>query len=351
VSNRQTSASNHPERAGAVAVLLTTPLPPPAVAELREVDPRLQIFELSQAETAIFARPSSLDNAPAGSTEASLLGMLARAEVLVTFPQSPLDLGTHVPQVRWIQLLTAGADELPDRSLVERVPVTTLREVRARPVAEYAMLLVLTFAKRLRESIDLQRRHSWRRLDLVELHGKTLGVVGLGSIGREVSRLGRAFGMTVVATRRRAVAADGEIADEVLPADRILDLLRRSDFVVLTAPSTRETFHLIGREELRAMRRSAVLINVARGALVDEDALLEALQTKQLAGAGLDVFEQEPLPASSPFYRLPNVLVTSHNAGMTDRFLEGALPILVENLRRFLAGEPLHNQVDPMRGY
>jgi phosphoglycerate dehydrogenase-like enzyme len=282
---------------------------------------------------------------------ASLARALALADVLITFPQSPIDLGSHTLRLRWIQLLTAGADEIPDRSLLERVPVTTVREVRAHPVAEYAMLLVLTFAKRLRESIELQRLQEWRRLDLAELRGKTLGVVGLGSIGAEVGRLGKAFGMTVIATRRSPVAADAAVADEVLPAGRLPELLRRSDYVVLTAPSTPETFHMIGREELQIMRRAAVLINVARGALVDEAALLDALRAGTLAGAALDVFEQEPLPASSPLYGLPNVLVTSHNAGMTDQFLEGALPILLENLRRFLAGEPLHNQVDPARGY
>lgn len=333
-------------------VLVTADLPARALAGLSAVDPRLHVVQLTRREREFFAQGNPLASGVPDRLRGSVARRLARAEVLITFPQAPADLSSSVPRLRWLQLLTAGADELPDRELIKRVPVTTVREVRARPVAEYAMLLVLAFAKRLHHSIALQGRGQWSRLeDLQELSGKTIGIIGLGAIGSEIAKMAKAFGMRVLASRRSVREGDSALADELLTPGRLPDLLRASDYVVLAAPSTRETYHLIGKAELQMMRRNAVLINVARGALVDEQALIEALRRREIAGAGLDVFEHEPLPSNSRLYELDNVIISAHSAGMTDRFLEAALPILTDNLQRFLAGQPLRNRVDPGRDY
>ena len=335
-----------------VRVLLAGFLPPATVSALSEVDPRIEVVQFTGDDYGFYEGRPRLGGARQSPEQRRIAGLLRSVDVLFTYPQAPIDLSDHVPRLRWLQLLTAGGDELPGyRTLLTRVPVTTIREARARPVAEYAIMLLLAFAKRLDGSLVLQRRREWDRLSGIELRGRTLGIVGLGSIGSETARLARAFGMRVIATRRTASVANAEDADELLAPHLLPDLLRRSDFVVLTAPSTPETQHLIGEAQLRLMQPHAVLINLARGALVDEAALVRALTEGWIAGAGLDVFEEEPLSPASPLYELDNVLLSCHSAGTTDQFAERVLPILCDNLRRFLAGRPLRNQIDPVQGY
>lgn len=322
------------------------------VTALQAVDPRVEVLQLSQEEVAFFESRRPLHSTQPTPTQQRLAALLGRADVLITFPQVPADLAEHLPTLRWLQLLTAGADELPDyEAWLRRVPVTTVREVRARPVAEYAIMLLLAFAKRLDGSIALRRRRQWDRLQGIELRGHSLGIVGLGSIGLETAKLAKCFGMRVLASRRSDTEAPAGTVDTLVPAERLHDLLSASDFVVLTAPSTAATYHLIGEAELRAMQPHAVLINVARGALVDEAALVRALREGWIAGAGLDVFEEEPLDPESPLYTLDNVLISCHSAGTTDQFGERVLPILADNVARFLSGRPLRNRIDPIQGY
>lgn len=346
------SSSSPLTRPDAVRLVLAGDLPPAAASSLREVDPRIELVQLDAGDYALYASRVRLAGLSPDAPRTRLAALLRSTDVLFTYPQTPLDLLEHTPRLRWLQLLTAGADELPGyRALMHRVPITTIREVRARPVAEYAMMLLLAFAKRLDASLVLKRTRAWDRLSGIELRGRTVGIVGLGSIGAETAHMARAFGMRVIATRRTPSAVLPGDVDELLPPDRLPELLRRSDFVVLTAPSTTETQHLIGEAELRLMPSHAVLINVARGALVDQPVLITALQEGWIAGAGLDVFEEEPLEPSSPLYELDNVLLSCHSAGTTDQFAARVVPILCDNLRRFLAGEPLRNQIDPIRGY
>lgn len=351
MNDQQTPASARADEETRLRVLIAGELPPAAASAIATLDPRLDVTELTAAERAIYASKTRLNVPKPDALHRSIREQLRTTDVLITFPQTPIDLSDHLPRLRWLQLLTAGVDELPDQKLLQRVPVTTIREVRARPVAEYALMLVLAFAKSLPGSLVLKRERGWNRLGAMELRGRTLGIVGLGAIGTETARLAKAFGMRIIALRRTTIGEIPEYVDTLLPSERLPELLQQSDFVVLTAPATQATRGMIGAAELRAMPPHAVLINVARGSLVDEQALIRALQKGWIAGAGLDVFEEEPLDPRSPLYEMDNVLISCHSAGQTDQFAERVLPILLENLRHFLANAPLRNRVDPSRGY
>ncbi len=208
---------------------------------------------------------------------------------------------------------------------------------------------MLAVVKRLPEFFAQQGERRWHKLGLRELRGLTVGIIGLGDIGGEIARLCRAFGMRVLGLRRHP--RPYEHADEVLGPDRLHDLLAHSDFVVITCPLTEETRGLIGRAELAAMNPDAWLINVARGAIVDEEALLEALRERKIGGACLDVFTEEPLPEDSPFWDLPNVIITPHNSWSSPHIQEREVDLFLDNLRRYVAGEPLLNVVDKQVGY
>jgi phosphoglycerate dehydrogenase-like enzyme len=184
------------------------------------------------------------------------------------------------------------------------------------------------------------------------LRSKTVGIVGLGHIGREVARLAKAFGMRVVATRRSARQSQrARYVDRLFAPDQLLQLLSESDFVVLTLPLTKETHKIIGEAELRSMKPTAYLINVARGQVVDEEALARVLEEHRIAGAGLDVFTREPLPADSRLWKLPNVIISPHIAGYMENYSEQATAVFCENLRRYLGGKRLINVVGKERGY
>jgi phosphoglycerate dehydrogenase-like enzyme len=211
---------------------------------------------------------------------------------------------------------------------------------------------MLMFAKGAPGFLRAQARHEWLRYMPKELLGATVGIVGMGHIGEEVARLAKAFGCRIVATRRSVQAATRDaLADELLPASELHRLLEVSDYVVLAVPLTPETHGMIGGAELRAMKPDAVLVNIARGAVVDEPALVEALRERLIAGAALDVFEREPLPEDSPLWELDNVIISPHISGGTEIYNQRAVDIFADNLRRYLAGEPLRNVVDPARGY
>jgi phosphoglycerate dehydrogenase-like enzyme len=196
-----------------------------------------------------------------------------------------------------------------------------------------------------------QRAHRWARFAGYDARGRTLGVVGLGAVGREVARLASAAGMRVVATRRSPDAAPVPGVARVYPPGELRRLLAESDDVALTVPGTPETAGLLGEAELRAMRPGAVLVNVARGSVVDEPALIRALRDGHLGGAALDVFATEPLPADSPLWDLPSVLVTPHSMSTSRGENDLVLDVFCDNLRRYLAGQPLHHVYDRARGY
>ena len=268
------------------------------------------------------------------------------------------------PNLLWVHSATTGVERALTPAARERgVVITNARGVFSRPIAEYVLMMILAVSRKLPQLLELQRERTWQPLEGAELRDVTVGIVGLGSIGRAVGSLASAFGCRVIATRRRTeagsspAAADpdgpaGELKlDRLLTPDRLHELLGESDFVVLAAPLTPETEGMIDASALAAMKPGSWLINVARGRLVDERALIRALQDGPMGGAVLDTFVDEPLQSESPFYDLPNVIVTPHTSWSSGRVLDRSVELFCDNLRRYAAGEPLLNVVDPTAGY
>ena len=276
----------------------------------------------------------------------------------------------RAPHLAWVHSATSGVERALTPASRERgLVVTNARGVFSRPIAEYVLMMILAVSRRLPQLLELQRERTWQPLEGAELRDVTVGIVGLGSIGRAVGALATAFGCRVVAIRRRpsgddAGRATGQEADDgdersygdvmfdrVGGPDTLPELLGESDFIVLAAPLTPETEEMINAETLAMIKPGAWLINVARGRLIDERALLRALRDGPLGGAVLDTFRDEPLPPMSSFYDLPNVIVTPHTAWSSGRVLDRSVELFCDNLRRFAKGEPLLNVVDPAAGY
>lgn len=264
-------------------------------------------------------------------------------------------------RLRWVHSGAAGVASLLHPELRERgITLTNSAGIHGPPMAETVLGMMLYFARGIDHAVAAQREATWHTADFErggsvrELAGATLGIIGYGGVGREIARRAGALGMRVLAVRRRAVP-DGSAAGagvELLAGDDALDrLLAAADLVVLALPSTTTTRGLLDARRIARMKPGAVLINVARGDVVDEAALLDALRRGALRGAALDVFATEPLPPDSPLWRLPNVLVMPHVSATTDRFWERQAALIVENLRRYEAGEPLRNTVDLDAGY
>jgi phosphoglycerate dehydrogenase-like enzyme len=271
----------------------------------------------------------------------------------------------RAPHLSWVHSATSGVERALTPAARERgVVVTNARGVFSRPIAEYVVMMILAVSRRLPQLLELQRERTWQPLEGAELRDVTVGIVGLGSIGRAVGALATAFGCRVVAVRRSAGSgADAMSSDEAEPSvsdlmlDRVggpetlPDLLAESDFIVLAAPLTPATEEMMNAETLAMVKPGSWLINVARGKLIDERALIRALQDGPLGGAVLDTFRDEPLPPMSSFYDLPNVIVTPHTAWSSGRVLDRSVELFCDNLRRFASGEPLLNVVDPNAGY
>jgi phosphoglycerate dehydrogenase-like enzyme len=257
------------------------------------------------------------------------------------------------PRVRWVHSRAAGLDRLLFPELIESPAILTNgRGVFSAPLAEFAIGAALFFAKDFRRMVRSQAAGAWDQFDIAQIEGRTIGIVGYGDIGRTVAEKARAMGMRVLALRCRPELSAGDpLVDEALPPARLHDLLSRSDYVVVAAPLTAETEGMIGDAELAAMRQAAVLMNVGRGPVVDEAALVRALERGSIRGAALDVFDREPLPEGHPFYRLDNVLLSPHCADHTPDWLARAMRCFLDNFARFRKGEPLRNVVDKRRGY
>ncbi len=278
----------------------------------------------------------------------------------------------RAPDLAWVHSATSGVERALTPAALERgVVVTNARGVFSRPIAEYVLMMILAVSRRLPQLLELQRERTWQPLEGAELRDVTVGIVGLGSIGRAVGALATAFGCRVVAVRRRPDGGAGTGAagsgltgsddedrslgeamlDRVGGPETLPELLAESDFIVLAAPLTPETQDMINAETLAMVKPGAWLINVARGRLIDERALLRALRDGPLGGAVLDTFRDEPLPPQSMFYDLDNVILTPHTAWSSGRVLDRSVELFCDNLRRFAAGEPLLNVVDPDAGY
>ena len=291
----------------------------------------------------------------------------ASVEVLYTMRHFPGP--EQAPHLRWIQLHNAGVNHMLDEPIMqaEDVEITTASGIHATPIAEYCVAMMLNFAFHLPAYRQLQTRSQWpqEKLPNQPLRGQTLGIVGYGSIGRELARLADSLGMIVVASKRdlrqmtmreKYIEAglgddDAEVPTRLYPAEALASMVAVCDYVVLSLPLTDDTRHIINEEIFEAMKKSAVLINVARGAVVDEAALVSALAAEKIAGAALDVFEEEPLPETSPLWEMENVIITPHISGDTARYHEKAAALFAENLSRYINNEPLLNKYERERGY
>jgi len=319
------------------------------LSEVRELSPRLQIER----------------HFPDVSPD-----VMARTEVLYTtgyFPEPE-----QAPKLRWIQLHTAGLNHVIDHAIVqaEDIMVTSTSGIHASNMAQYCLMTMLMFNYKMRLAFDLQSRAEWPAeahgiFSPIDMDSMTVGIVGYGSIGRELARICSAIGMTVLATKRDINRTEelnafampglgdptGDIPDRIYPAETIRSMAKDCDFLVVTVPHTEETEHLLDDDVFTAMKNSAVLVSVSRGAVVDEKALITALSSGVIAGAALDVFEEEPLPSASPLWNLDNVIITPHLSGFTRDYHKKAAQVFKENLRRYLANDTLLNQLDRAKGY
>ena len=296
--------------------------------------------------------------------------VIAKTEVLYTtgfFPEPE-----QAPKLRWIQMNTSGMNQALQHRIVqaEDITVTSSSGIHATNMAHYCLMMMLMFNYKMRMALSLQAEADWpdNAADLfspVDMNLQTVGIVGYGSIGRELARLCAGMGMTVLASKQDLGATaevnafalpgvgdpTGEIPDRFYPAATIASMARDCDYLVVTVPLTGQTGHLVNEEILIAMKETAVLVNVSRGPVVDEKALITALSSGQIAGAALDVFEEEPLPTSSPLWILDNVIITPHVSGFTRNVHDKAALVFKENLRRYLDNRPLLNQLDRGKGY
>jgi phosphoglycerate dehydrogenase-like enzyme len=335
-----------------VDVLITTQFSDPQINRIREVSPRLR-----------------LTVTPARKPEDVPADVWARTEVLYT--DRILPAPGQAPKLRWVQFHYAGIDGMTESPIVQDPDViaTTLSGASAVQMGEYALMMLLALGHRMPDLIASQAKADWprdrfERFNPRELHGSTVGIVGYGSIGRQIARLLQPFGAAVLAAKRDVLHPEdtgytqegigdpgGDLFQRLYPIQALCSMLKECDFVVITLPLSAATRGLIGSEAFQAMKPGAYLVNFSRGGVVDYTALFAALQEKRLAGAALDVFPEEPLPAGSPFWKLPNVLITPHISGISPNYNERAVNLFVENLNRFLVGLPLYNRYDPVKGY
>jgi phosphoglycerate dehydrogenase-like enzyme len=343
-----------------VRVLIASPLEAELAARVQVADPRAEVLfapELLPPARYPADHRGDPDFRRDAAAEARWRALLGRAEVLFGIPgdsaEALAELVNGLPGLRWVHATSAGAGEQVHRAglaaeALERVAVTTSSGVHAVPLAEFAILGLLAVAKDLPRLVADQRAKAWPevREPFRELRGQTLFLVGLGEIGREVARLGKALGMRTVGFRRTE-GPPPEFVDEVHGSDRLAELAGRADAVVVSLPLTEQTAGLVDRATIGRLPPGCIFVNVGRGGVVDEPALIDVLRDRRIAGAALDVFATEPLPADSPLWTLPNVLVTPHSAALSARENERIVELFCENLRRYLDGRPLRNVVEP----
>jgi D-2-hydroxyacid dehydrogenase (NADP+) len=278
--------------------------------------------------------------------------LLAETEIIFG-SRIPQDVIHRAPNLKWIHLMGAGADKLAFELWDSPVILTNSRGISVTPLAEFVVCMMLMFVTRAPLCFELKQKKQWTRFLRTDLHGKTVGIVGLGAIGQEVARLSKAMGMRVIAMRRSSVSRE-EVPDVdiMFSKEHLNQLLAESDFVALTLPLTPETQGLIGEDQIKEMKSSAYIINIARGRIINEEALIRALQNNSIAGAALEVFSTEPLPPENPLWDLPNVIFNPHCGGgnrpdqqarMTDLFCD--------NLTRYLHGDTMINVIDKVKGY
>ncbi len=328
-----------------IKVVVTTPLDEQILQKIQGISDRIRVDQVSPWVLA--ERKGDL------SHQEKLDLLLGQAEVLYGWIHHfPKRLPERAPRLKWIQTMSAGVDLLPEEVRKGPVRIVNAGGLHGTAMGEMVLEIMLMFAKDAPACFQMKQAGEWKRFRPKLLKGQTAGILGLGAVGREIARLCKAFGMEVSGVRRSGQAEQPlPEVDRIYPPGRLAEMLAESDFVVLALPLTKETRNLIGEKELRCMKPTAVLINVARGAIVDEGALVRALEEKWIAGAGLDVFVKEPLPPESRFYNLPNVIFSPHISGDLPDYESHATEVFCENLRRYLAGEPFLHEVDRDKEY
>lgn len=331
-------------------VMVTVPFSPEALQRIAAVSPQLQV------ETELL---------PDGQWPED---RIIRAEVLYTTDRLPTP--EQVPNLHWVHSHWAGIDRMVDGPLWDsEVVITSASGIHAPNMGQYALAQILAWANRIPAWVRLQQSGKWpsRRREAFtgeELAGKTLGIIGYGSIGREIARLATAFGMTILVTKRDARRVEdegyivpgygdpgGDLPTRTYPTEATRSMLAECDYVVITVPLTPRTHHLFDESLFRAMKPSSFVVNIGRGGVIKEEDLVRALQKGWIAGAGLDVFETEPLPEDSPLWTMENVILSPHISGFSEAYDQRALDLFIANLERYLAGEPLLNVVDRAEGY
>jgi phosphoglycerate dehydrogenase-like enzyme len=325
------------------------------VRRIREVDQRLQVLYREDLVPpprwpGDHVGPEEWRRSP--EDEEEFLAVLAEAEVLYDFPRGYVrDLMEVAPNLRWVQGSMAGAGEVAKKAglLETDVVVTTASGVYSGPLAEFVLMALLQHAKNLDKLRRDRAEKAWRQTHTDTLEGKTLCIVGMGNIGWAIAERVRPFGTRVVGVKRTVREDDPawRRADELYSTDRLHDALGEADYVAVTLPGTPQTQHLVDAGAIGAMKPGAYFVNVGRGTVVDEEALVKALQSGHLSGAALDVFEVEPLPEESPLWELPNVIVSPHATDMVPSIInKRQTDLFCKNLRRYLDGEPLVNVLD-----
>jgi len=348
-----------PDSEGVVTVCFATPLEEEYVQQIAALDPRLRVLHrpdlIGRIRFSSDHVGASIERTP--EQQADWDAYLAQAEVLWDFDRErPAQTLRLSPGLRLIYHTSSGIATWLERSgLVDtNVLVCNAAGIHNIPMAEWAMFSMLAFARDFQRIKCRQRAHQWDdELVTGELHDSTLALIGLGEVGSEIARRARDFGMRVLVHRRRldAPLPSGVSVDAVYPRERLHEMLAQADYLVLIVASTADTHHLIGPAELAALPERAVLINLARGPVVDQAALIEALQSGRLAGAALDVFDPEPLEPSSPLWDMPNVIITAHTISQSKRENERQVARFCQILRAYLDGQPIPYLVDKRLGY
>ena len=326
--------------------------PARAAAIRADVDVRAVPYDLSHAEHTRRAREPHAPDFAAGEVElcADLRDALAAAEVMLTL-NAPLDLPSLAPRLRWIQAIGSGVGQfVPSRLPDGGITLTNAAGVGAAPIAEWVLARILSVYKRLDEHAEQQRAHVWRESFGALIEGRTAVVVGLGAIGTAVATRLRAFGVRVIGVRRTPGAIPTAV-DELVGPDQLHEVLGRAHIVVVAAPGTAANESMFDAAVFAAMRRGALFVNVARGSLVDEDALVAALRSGHLRAAAIDVTREEPLPPDSALWDTPNLAISPHSSASADRYLERVAELFYDNLARYVAGRELRNVVDLSQGY
>ena len=332
-----------------IKVMVISAIEDKCLQMIKAVNQRLNVIDAS----GLWDAPDMvLEESHSDTVNKEFDALIADTEVLYGY-RPPSNLAIRAPKLKWFQTMLAGVDHFLDENLVNSsIKITNMSGLHAASVAEFAFSFILNFAKQVPQFLKNQWGRKWVRFEPMLLEGSTVGIVGLGNIGRNMARLCKSFRMNVIATHKSAKQGDHvRYVDEIIPMTNLKDLLRASDFVVMFLPFTSETRNLIGEEELRTMKSSSYLINMGRGQTIVEEALLKALKNHWVAGAGLDAYEEEPLPVTSSLWDIPNLILSPHVSGRLNDYNVRSTELFCDNLKRYCEGKRLKHIVNKELGY